>query len=72
MEWISIKDKLPQKYDQEVIVAYYDENYNEFYTGFAYFREGEFYNEAYDIDLDQNVSYWMPLPEYPGKENEIS
>lgn len=67
MEWINVNDKLPKEYDQEVIVAYYNENYDEHMTGFAYFRENEFYNEGYDIDLNEHVTHWMEIPEHPNE-----
>jgi len=57
MEWISIKDKLPE-INEEVLVMDRD------FMDFAYYNsEGQWIDREF-IDLD-DVTHWMPLPEPP-------
>ncbi len=54
MEWISVKDRLPEQYDH-VLIA------NGKIVTTAYFQDGEFVGEETDIV----ITHWMPLPQPP-------
>lgn len=68
MEWIDVKDKLPDN-DDFVIVAIYDENGDTPFweTNFGWYFDRA---ECWIVDTHQrtDILYWMPLPE-PPKEN---
>jgi hypothetical protein len=63
-EWISVKDRLPEK-DVEVLVW---DGYNRF---IAYFS-GTMWDSGYGWDMMVNVTvtHWMPLPDAPITKNE--
>jgi hypothetical protein len=66
MDWISVKDRLPE--DTEWIIGYSDDVYffkfKETTTKRAKIRKGQF--ESFDESfVDDNVTYWMPLPKPP-------
>lgn len=56
MEWISVKDELPET--PRVIVCY------RFGVGEAIFLQGTFYKTDYKT-VYPDVTHWMPLPEPP-------
>lgn len=64
MEWISVKDRLPQKYSNVLI-----------YTSFGYVTNGMWvpyknifvYDRGYELEKDE-VTHWMPLPEPPEED----
>ncbi len=70
MEWISVKDRLPEHgqdvivYGPDGVVAYvtYMANDNLLYTGFYFDVGGEY------ITLLKGITHWMPLPEPPNKQ----
>jgi len=65
MEWISVKDRLPEPNDY---VLLYDSSLNLVYEGKLlasdfYYSERAGYSA--DIGDDCEVTHWMPLPEPP-------
>lgn len=66
MEWISVKERLPEKKGMRVLIVC------DYRTG-PYIAIGEWGNDEWDIDrLDrvyglsaEQVTHWMPLPEPP-------
>lgn len=60
MEWISVKDRLPEE-DEEVL---YTDTKN-IYLGFLDSERGRVYWTHYDYLEDKNISHWMPLPMPP-------
>ena len=64
-EWISVKDRLPEK-GEEVLVFDTRENW----TGFAWLRPDETWTAlGFDFPLDLGeVTHWMPLPQPPKGE----
>lgn len=56
MEWISVKDRLPDMFEDVLVY--------EIVLGFYVARLGQFYFET-DIGILQEVTHWMPLPETP-------
>lgn len=52
MNWISVKDRLPDEDGRYLVV----ENHLYRWVGVSTMRNGEF---------DMPVEYWMPLPELP-------
>ena len=67
MEWIDVKDKLPDN-DDFVIVAIYDDHGDSpyMYTDFGWYFERA---NCWIVDAKErdDVIYWMPLPEPPIK-----
>ena len=64
-EWISVKDRLPEK-GEEVLVFDTRENW----TGFAWLRPDETWTSlGFDFPFDLGeVTHWMPLPQSPKGE----
>lgn len=73
MDWISVKDRLPEKSgDVLVYIAYRREHgrvtvvpYSDRYKAFN--TRDEYVSPKYKID---GVTHWMPLPEPPKEGNE--
>lgn len=66
MEWISVKDKLPEK---EKNVLYCDIE-TEIYLGMLIDgMDKEIYWSHYDYLEDHDITHWMPLPNPPEKQN---
>lgn len=67
MEWISVKDKLPQE-NYEVLTI---DQYGTFYIGCIYDNCGELiWRNSYCCEdrlerHDTKIIFWMELPEYP-------
>ena len=67
MEWISVKDALPE--NEKYVLGVIPKRGNLvtevfYYKGKWGFAE-EYINQKETIILDCDVSYWMPLPEPP-------
>lgn len=60
MGWISVKDGLPTKTMEDVLVVCSD---GDILKAFVY-SDGTWAESRESIPLD-NVEYWMPLPELP-------
>jgi hypothetical protein len=62
MEWISVKDRLPEKENEEVIC--YDGKI--VFTGVEYSKKNDF--EWIECGYKpKNITHWMPLPNPPQK-----
>jgi uncharacterized protein DUF551 len=59
-QWISVKDRLPEKEKKVLVYAKYFETTQDSLTK---------YGDWLDSDPQANITHWMPLPE-PPKENE--
>lgn len=76
MEWISVKDRLPEKpmYDWVLVQVKLipENNYGVPHVGEL--RNGVWYSDCYDTPLEESagvrVTHWMPLPEFPQGDNE--
>ena len=70
-EWISVKDRLP---DEDCIVDVwmpeYDDTYKRVPDVQYNARQKIFYIEYDFIDITNDVTHWMPLPEQPKIETE--
>jgi hypothetical protein len=64
-QWISVKERLPENYYQDVLV--YDSRDNCLFIAVMTYK-GEWIVPHYE-DYEFNITHWMPLPE-PPKENE--
>lgn len=76
MEWISVKDRLPEDsgcylvsiYDDDggsiVLEAWFNANVNNINL-FARFTGWQLLNEFYDFteQIRENITHWMPFPE---------
>ncbi len=60
MEWISVKDRLPD-YNQKVIVFKTYHNTTEFTTRLSTDESGE----NWDTDYKHYITHWMPEPPNP-------
>ena len=66
MNWISVKDRLPEQsdfvlaFDGEYVIQniYFNHNNDEF----------EDYNSIPCSDFPENITHWMPLPDKPAEE----
>ena len=72
-EWISVKDRLPDK------VGYYLVTYNTFEYGLANVRRyavmhcnplENMVRRGFSCDAGTAVTHWVPLPEQPKEENK--
>lgn len=62
MNWITVKEKTPNKYSR--VLVWFTGIYNE--PKIAFFAVKSFYiNEHNDDDITKWVSHWMPLPDAP-------
>ena len=57
-EWISVKDRLPEYGDGNVLIAYKQ-------GGIYIDSWDEEYEEWDDAGIDDDITHWMPLPEPP-------
>lgn len=59
-KWISVEDRLPEKYT-DVLVLFKDND-----VRCRYFEgNNRFYNLNEDIDITDLITHWQPLPEPP-------
>lgn len=67
MEWISVKDRLPDEYCQVLIYCpqSFPKNCRVLAASF-YDDNGLFYCDAYE-QVHHDVTHWMPLPDDPIK-----
>lgn len=67
-EWISVKDRLPEKYDKFLVLSSFPNDYiigvRTSYFHPNYKKLG--FTTGFDVD---QVTHWMPLPE-PPKEDQ--
>jgi len=69
MEWISVKDKLPnENSDEGIMVIIPKEEQGKYYEPFSCDYDGTFYDVNDPDNYFSNlVSHWMPLPKPPKK-----
>lgn len=70
MNWISVKDRLPE--DEEAVLVYYrfdDESKMSFYGILTYYVD-EPYPHWQHEGIGLKITHWMPLPEPPEAKNE--
>ena len=70
MEWISVKDRLPEV-EEEVLACYYFKPFlNKMFVGvLTYFVFDEEPHWQYE-SIGLTVTHWMDLPELPKEEEE--
>lgn len=68
MNWISVKDRLPDDDGEVLAVSFGEVLIANYFNGWFRYIEDEDGNLIPTDDID--VSYWMPLPE-PPKETEL-
>jgi len=59
MEWISVKDRLPE--DGEDVLFYYD------YISIGWYEDEWFYDSEDKFSAELDITHWMPLPESPNE-----
>lgn len=65
-DWISVKDRLPDK--GEHVLCYFGED---MIASFKYIGNGFFDNIVEGVEYKNSIMYWMPLPEVPEeREND--
>lgn len=73
--WISVEERLPEK-DKAVLVCLRDQQLDFLYSpciGFLSAFDNEWRSYDYDeSDLPDPVAFWMPLPEEPEEEEDVS
>lgn len=62
-EWISVKDRLPELFDQILFTDGIKTYYGEKWEGY-YLTPIEYQEDSYSIPEDKIIK-WMPLPEPP-------
>ena len=61
MEWISVKDRLPDHKTQ--CIGYFEVAYSYgFNINEVFYNDGRWF---WDLDSIENITHWMPLPEPP-------
>ena len=67
MEWINVKDKLPDKHMN--VIAWAPDGYDQTkrLVRETYYMRGSFYVNGLHMPELRGVTHWMPLPEPPGK-----
>lgn len=65
MEWISVKDKLPQEFKRVLVYSDFGIDSKVFEGGIFYDGETHCYCPIGKVD---GVTHWMPLPKPPEKE----
>jgi len=75
-EWISVKDRLPEKPDFDWVLVQTKMSPENYYgvPHIAELRNGIWFTDMLDDPMEKtlsiNVTHWMPLPEPPSKEDE--
>lgn len=73
MEWISVRDKLPERYDIVLIIrtneyvpirelAFYDPDF---------FGEWTLISDPMSFENDMKITHWLPLPDFPQEVKEF-
>lgn len=62
MEWISVKDRLPENPDYYLIAC---PVWSESGQGIGFFTGEKWQDEVVFTEIHQYVTHWMPLPEPP-------
>ena len=61
-EWVSVKDRLPEPWEQVLIYSRHDFCESAFYIGVPGKWRSTWNHEMLDAD---SVTHWMPMPELP-------
>lgn len=69
MEWISVKDYMPEPYDT-VLLFEDGKNSQAWFGHFDCATNEMVYYFGGDVRSDKNITHWMPLPAPPEGENE--
>lgn len=74
--WIKVADRLPDpnEYDWVLVNVKFDEDGTYGVPHVAEYRNGEWWGYFDDVpltELGETVTHWMPLPEYPEREEII-
>lgn len=68
MQWISIKDYLPE--NKKGVIASNGDLVGELYFNYDKFNHPyDCEMDVYDIEFIESVTHWMPLPEPPKEDN---
>lgn len=63
MEWIKVKDKLPEY--KKIVILYGEKYSQEPFVGYLR-KDGQFRDiEIEDHEIKGEITHWMPLPEIP-------
>lgn len=65
MNWISVKDRLPEKGDIYLVCVIFLENASELKVDIGFYDEEDKDWELDCCTLDYIVTHWMPLPSLP-------
>ena len=65
MEWISVKDRLPEQYERVIVARVYEKG-KPLQVEQGMLTAGGWW-KVYGTNV-KKVSYWMPLPEPPEEE----
>jgi len=61
MKWINVKDELPP--NETECIGYFEQPYRgKIKVNEVWFTNNKWY---WDLDLIENITHWMPLPEPP-------
>lgn len=66
--WISVEDRLPEKYKFVLLFGIYDRVWKPMLGWLGDFDEGWYVFTEYGEFHPREVSHWMPLPEAPKEE----
>ena len=67
-KWISVEDRLPEKYCQCLVASKYFNG--DSFVDFAEFDHGEFYEITEEGDVFTDITHWTPPPEPPKTETK--
>ena len=66
MEWISVKDRLPE--DVETYLVYGRNGYGIVFSDYDYYGDGEWLTCDDLTNITRFATHWMPLPMPPKEE----
>lgn len=66
-EWISVKDRLPEKGEDVLVFGYWHEKWQPLMCYLSPHRNGEWFTTVAGQQVYE-VTHWMPLPELPKGE----
>ena len=67
-EWVSVEERLPEGHVQ---VLMWSAKWNIAEAGSYYNKHFWVYSEIGDGYIAEDITYWMPLPAPPGKDNNV-
>lgn len=74
--WVKVEDRLPtpDEYDWVLVNVKFDEDGTYGVPHIAEYRNGEWWGYFDDVpltELGETVTHWMPLPEYPERDEIV-